>query len=286
MFDKKKSVFDTGNESGGQHALVKQVRDADASENQALAVQHAQVGKLAQVVASGADVRSDAQKLLYFLASYGEGDRIGKYAFSSGELVGLRATKRSSASVVGSGADARWVETMEEVPGVEASVRDLALTGPRLSDAANYLKSLGWAKLTHDGEFGIDCNFHEVSLTDAGRAAAQGAVKRAGSRAKDGGSVGFDDLSPFAPLDPPAPAAERCDRDTFTAMLSNARIKYSVEHLSGGGGGDAGASDNGGDEEEMTTVEVGKGKHRFEFTFDCNGKLTGCGGVSAEEVEK
>ncbi len=209
-------MFDKNKKPSGLNAIVAQVRESNAP-----------LAKLQHVVATGADVQSDAQKLLFFLASYGEGDRVGKYAFESAELVGS----------VDGGAAGGYAEGLKELGG---------MTGSRLSDAGNYLAGKGYAKLTHDGEYGKECGFHEVALTDTGRAAAQGVVKRA-----SGGGSGFD---LFGDMGPPA-AVVVAEREQLTAMLARARVGFSVASA-----------------EDTMEVVLDKG---VAFTFDAEGKLLG-----------
>ena len=251
--DDNQSVFDKKKKSG-HSALVAAVREPTSALERAGAESF---GKLARVVAGGADVQSDAQRLLFFLASYGEGDRIGKYAFGSGELVGLKPVTRMT--------DAGPIVTSPATPPSEEARAGLGgMSGSRLSDAATYLTGRGWAKLTHDGEFGIDANFHEVVLTDQGRAAAQGVVRRAASAGGGLEGGGSPDLFGDGPA---APAIVAVERDQLSAMLARARIAYNVEHAPEGREAGDDRSNEG-----MTTIAIASGA---EFTFDASGKLVG-----------
>lgn len=203
--------------------------------------------KVAATVASGADVQADAQRVMLKLATYGEGDRLGKYAFSSTELINDLVIPVYASAV-------------EPVAAVSA--------GSRLRDAVSYLKSRGYADTTEDGEFAPGTDFHEVKLTTLGRDATQSFVKKHVSA--NGGGEGdrmpslFDDL-PGGPAPPMAPSN---DRDTFTAMLSRARIRHGVEHDEDGG---------------VTHVEVKTSRSLGYFTFDVDGKLLG---VSKNHIER
>lgn len=191
--------------------------------------------KIGAVIASGASVPADARKLALMLASYGEGDRLGKYAFSSTELAGRPAATRKDAH------DREYDEP--------AVVGSLGISGARLRDAVAFLKERGWAKTTEDGEFASGCDFHEVSLTATGRSTIQGRVAAGdetlgmGMPSLDGPGGGFEDK----------PRAQS-DRDTMMAMYAKAKVNVTVTHGEG-----------------VTVLTV----NGLDHTFDEDGKLIG-----------
>lgn len=271
--DTDEGIFGRKNK-GGQGAIVKQVQQ----DNAALALAHKQVGKLATLVASGNTVTADAQRLLLFLASYGDGERMGKYVFTSGELCGLPAAKKAAGQSKVKMQDPdmspndplnvareRIVDDFVTVPASPPTDDGVALglEGPKLNDAVKVLVSRAWAKTTDDGEFGIGCDFNELSLTEAGRMAAQGAVKKAGLKA--GASFeSFDGLPGL--FDEPGSVgfggAAQAERDQLTSMLARAKIGFGVDHV----------------EDEGVSVVSIKGKNaRVEFTFNTDGQLEGVG---------
>ncbi len=209
-------------------------------------------------IATGPNIKHDAQAVMLKLASYGEGDRRGKYAFSSTELCGISvaATSREIRTYPDQNGVSKvtGVETFDAIPASPVPGADgTPLTGVRLRDAVNFMCSKGWATTTQDGPYAPGTDFHEVSLTPAGRDVMHVAATNGG-------------LPDFGNLDGPmrGAVAERSDRDALLTMLARARVKLTTGH----------------DEDSGTTVvEIGT---YAAFTFDSDGELIGVGRIKDE----
>lgn len=239
-------------------------------------------GKLAAIVAAGKDVQMDAQRVMFFLSSYGEGDKLGRYVFTSMELVGRGAYEadvrdityaKDPANPLGSGIPQ---ETTRKVPVDAISPTEdglkLDMSGVRLRDAVHLLREQGWVETTSDGDFGQDCDFSSVKLTAKGREIALTAVKKAmkkgGARFEDDGFAGMPDL--FDPGFGGASAPQLTDLQQQQGMLSRAKVPFTVEH-----------SDDG----ERTIINI---NDKPAFVFDAEGALVNTGkdakdGASASE---
>lgn len=201
-------------------------------------------------IAAGPSVRMDAQALVVMIATYGEGDKRGKFAFSSTELAGAPAGSNKDTG-------ASWGAVEGSLKGPDGK----SISGPRLRDAVAFLVGKGWAKTTDDGEFASGTDFHEVSLTATGRDLVHGAASAAlaGGGNVPGGDLfgGFPDFG--APAASVAPVLS--DRDAFANMLAKAKVAFATD-----------PNDEGTD----ITLSV-KRKPLVVFTFDVNGALEGVG---------
>lgn len=263
-------VFD-GN-SGARKATGGELAKVDNGKGSALA-QHVRegAGKLAAVVAAGRDVQMDAQRVMFFLSSYGEGDKLGRYVFTSLELVGRGEYEhevrditydKDPANPLGSGIP-RETTRKVPMPAIEAEAFGdgvkLDMSGIRLRDAVHLLRDQGWVETTSDGEFGQDCDFSSVKLTAKGREIALTAVKKAmkkgGARFDDDGFAGMPDL-----FDPGfGGAARETDLQQQTAMLARAKVPFTVEHSADG---------------ERTIISI---NDKPAFVFDAAGALVNTG---------
>jgi hypothetical protein len=149
---------------------------------------------LANVVARGEDIQSDANKLLFFLANYGEGDRVGRFMFQGPELVS-----------------------------------ELGIPATRLNDAVELMCSRGWAKTEKgvaerqkdDGSWVTDSSFrfYEVGLTPEGRHVAQRGVVRDDDDILDSGGLGDFDTVNGTPVDANVDADADVDVEALRAEL-------------------------------------------------------------------
>lgn len=201
---------DDGNTPAKKRGLARLIDGLNP--NKALERRSESFGKIGALIQSGASVQADARKLALMLASYGEGERLGKYAFSSSELAGRPAATRKDAH-----------DRSYDEPAVAGS---LGIPGPRLNDAVLFLVERGWAKTTDDGEFAPGTSFHEVSLTATGRSSIQGKV-----------AAGDETLGMMPSMDGPSgggsAAPPQSDRDAMMAMYAKARINVNVTHGDG-----------------------------------------------------
>jgi hypothetical protein len=165
---------------------------------------------LSAAVAGKQDIKSDSDRIMMFLASYGAGERLGRFAFQGFELL-----------------------------------EQLGIPAPRLQDACRHLQHRGLMKITEDGEFAPGLDFYEAALTSEGRYAAQQFVAAGGlnqpregrDREDDegmpggfGDDGGFDDVtSPGAgfPSDV-TDAAMKAELDAVHADLGDAVARVLV----------------------------------------------------------
>lgn len=263
-------VFDTN--SGARKATGGDLVKVDNGKNSALAEYvKAGAGKLAAVVASGKDVQMDAQRVMFFLSSYGEGDRLGRYVFTSMELVGRGEYEHEVRDItyekdpdnpLGSGFPKETMRKAKvEAIGPSEDGLKLDMSGIRLRDAVHLLRSQGWVETTSDGDFGQDCDFSSVKLTAKGREIALTAVKKhmkkGGAQFDDDGFAGMPDL--FGLGGSFGGGAEQTDLAQQTAMLSRAKVAFTVEH-----------SDDG----ERTIINI---NDKPAFVFDAQGALVNTG---------
>jgi hypothetical protein len=251
MWDKKRS----------SSALAVSGRSDDPREH-ALARVGEAVNKLGALVRAGETVEADAQRLLLALASYGEGSRRGRYAFTSAELCGVEHKVSGKRTVEERGIDDKGEpvtrKAEEDAWGWFPTPTEQAcgIPGARLSDAASLLVARGWAEKLDAGPFAPDCDFHEVKLTAQGREAAQKWVGAVAERA----SAASESTFPSIFADPKPVTREKTDLEALQAMLTRAKVSYAVD---------------GGDESTGTTA-VGL-KDIAVFTFGEDGKLMGVG---------
>lgn len=261
-------VFDTNSGQRKAHGLTK----VDNGKGSALAQYVKEgAGKLAAVVASGKDVQMDAQRVMFFLSSYGEGDRLGRYVFSSMELVGRGeyehgvtdiTYEKDPANPLGSGIPKETKRMVQvEAVGPSEEGQKLDMSGIRLRDAVHLLREQGWVETTSDGEFGQDCDFSTVKLTAKGREIALTAVKRhmkkGGAEFDDVGFAGMPDLFDLGGSF--SGGAQQTDLAQQTAMLTRAKVAFNVEHSNDG---------------DRTTILI---DDKPAFVFDAEGALVNTG---------
>ncbi len=263
-------AFDTN--SGARKATGGALVKVDNGKGSALAA-FAKEGanKMARIIAEGKDAQMDAQKVMYFLASYGEGDELGKFVFSSTELVGRAAYERDVRDItyvkdpvndpagIGSGIPQ---ESVRKVPVAALPPSDdglkLAMSGIRLRDAVHILRDRDWVATEEDGDFGQDCDFSTVKLTAKGREIALVAVKKMLTKGGVDFTEGFGGMPDL--FDGSfGSAPQLTDMQQQQAMLTKAKVTFAVEH------------DEKGDEGRGTATIVVNGKPAF--TFNAEGSL-------------
>lgn len=244
---------------GGMGALVR--RESGQAIAKTTAKVQAGLSKLSNMVANSADIASDAQRIAIILASYGEGDRMGMYAFDGRELIGeagREVTIQGDMSIDPVTKNATYNDRVEKTEDFSNSEHKLdGITVERLRNAVGFLVDHGWARTTADrGTFAKGLDWDEVVLTTEGRASVQQFVKRA---ADHGGFEGLPPLFDFAGAPAlPAPASTDTELQSFQKMLSRARVKHAVDP-------------NDADD----TTQVFLNRLHVVFTFDSEGKLEG-----------
>lgn len=245
-------VFDATN-SGARKATGGALAKVDNGKGSALAEYVKEgAGKLAAVIAAGKDVQMDAQRVMFFLASYGEGDRLGRYVFTSLELVGReehqydvkemewepeKATPENP-NPIGSGKQV--MKTTQKTAPAQPRSEDgakLGISGIRLRDAVHLLRDRQWVETTDDGEFGQDCDFATVKLTAKGRELALISVKKhmqkGGASFEEGGFAGMPDLFDLGGGGSGS-APQLTELQQQQSMLTRAQVPFRVEHEGSG----------------------------------------------------